>query len=203
MGSNRHFMDEVEEPKKRKAKRKKLRNTNHNSRGRRWSKIGRDIRNLFDPNLPLQIHCVAYAFSGSEAWTSTRLPRYWITLGKEIIFDYPKHFLDCIVFEPSEWEKEHFGDEAGTLRHYYTYGGEYYVPEITELIREYIKRPKEALMDPFENDHWGLTDILRAADRRIGKRRLLEMKTENPSVMKIISLRLNQNNSKEEQSENR
>ena len=27
-------------------------------------------------------------------WGGTDLPRYWITLGKEIIFDYPKDFLD-------------------------------------------------------------------------------------------------------------
>jgi hypothetical protein len=66
------------------------------------------------------------------------------------------------------------------------------VSAISNLIRDYINCPKEALLEPFENDRWGLTDILRAADRRIGKRRLLEMNPENPWAKKIISFRLNQ-----------
>ena len=48
-------------------------------------------------------------------------------------------------------------------------------------------------MQPFTDDKWGITDILRACDRRIGKRRLIQMhdETENAVVREIIEKRLN------------
>ena len=167
---------------------------NHKWKERSWSKLGRDIRALFAPNLPLRIHCVAYALNSKEACGSTRFPRYWITLGKETIFDYPKHFMECVVHSPSDCEKNRYGEEAGMLKHNYPY--ENGVSDISRLIRDYINRPKETLLEPFENDLWGLIEILRAADRRIGKRRLQEMNPENQSARKIISLRLKQNTSR-------
>ena len=173
----------------------RIRKLNHKPDGARsWSKLGRDIRSLFAPKLPLQIHCVAYALNSKEAMGSTRLPRYWITLGKEIIFDFPKQFMETVIHEPSEWMINHYGDEAGMLKHEYPYSQSRGVSDISNFIRKYIETPKEKLMEPFENDYWGLADILRAADRRIGKRRLMEMNTDNPGARKIISLRLNQNN---------
>jgi hypothetical protein len=44
----------------------------------------------------------------------------------------------------------------------------------------------------FENDAWGLVNILKSADRRIGKRRLRELKskTHNRAAHKIIEERL-------------
>jgi len=157
---------------------------------RRWSKLGRDIRAFFAPGIPLQIHCISEALKGKSAQGRITFPRYWLTLGKEIIFHYPTDFLDDVVGEASERNKEIFGVDCLTVRHLYPYNKE--VSDISDLIRDYINRPKEALLEPFENDKWGLTDILKAADRRIGKRRLLEMNTENPWVKKIISLRLSQ-----------
>lgn len=58
---------------------------------RPWSKLQKEVYLLVDPKLDFQIHCVAYRM-GSQ-YGSTDLPRYWITLGKETIFDYPKHFI--------------------------------------------------------------------------------------------------------------
>ena len=166
---------------------------NHKPAGARsWSKLGRDIRALFDPNLPLQIHCVAYALNSKEARGSTRLPRYWITLGKEIIFDFPKQFLETVIEEPSDRMKKRLGEEAGMLKHLYPFYQDRGVSDISDFLREYIERPKEALTEPFENDYWGLSEILRAADRRVGKRKLREMNPENPGARKIIFLRLNQ-----------
>lgn len=45
----------------------------------------------------------------------------------------------------------------------------------------------------FEHDHCGLINILRAADRRIGLRRLpdLKRKTGNKAALKVIEARLN------------
>ena len=64
---------------------------------------------------------------------------------------------------------------------------------ISKFFREYIDTPKsELLTASFTNDEWGLADILRASDRRIGKNRLAELydKTESESVKKIIRKRL-------------
>lgn len=100
------------------------------------------------------------------------LPRYWITLGKDIIFDYPKDF-------PGNSDYPYITD----------------VPDISQLIREYIDTPVDELLSKdFADDKWGLTDILRAADRRIGKRRLESLRDgiTNPSAQTIIAKRLNQ-----------
>lgn len=114
---------------------------------KRWSKLQREIYTLIDESINMQIHCSIYRMDSQ--YGSTDLPRYWITLGKEIIFDYPKQFNHEL----------------------YPYITE--VSCISNIIREYIDTPLERLLDyQFENDKWGLTDILKAADRRIGKKRL-------------------------------
>jgi len=158
---------------------------------RRWSKLGRDIKALFAHGLPVQIHCNNRPPNCKFPQGSSSFPRYWITLGKETIFNYPSDFLELIDHEASDYEKKRTGMEFVDVWNSYPFEN-HGVSEISCLIRDYINRPKEALMEPFENDRWGLTDIFRAADRRIGKQRLEEMKTENTGVKKIISLRLTQ-----------
>ena len=62
------------------------------------------------------------------------------------------------------------------------------------MLREYIDTTSSELMTKkFEGDHWGLTDILRAADRRIGQRRLAELAeiVSNPAAQKILKQRIN------------
>jgi len=114
---------------------------------------------------------------------STDLPRYWITLNKEIIFDYPKQFAtdDGRV-------RNLTGFEAG-------YPHTTDISDITDLIRDYIDTPKEELLTRiFQDDYWGLINILRAADRRIGIRRLevLKKKTHNIAAHKVMEARLKQ-----------
>ena len=60
------------------------------------------------------------------------------------------------------------------------------------IIEAYIECPENELMKSFTDDKWGITDILRACDRRIGKRRLIQMhdETENAVVREIIEKRL-------------
>ncbi len=90
---------------------------------------------------------------------STGLPRYWITLDKNIIWDYPKQFIDKKL------------KNDGVIK---TYPYNTDISEISDLIEEYIQMDKEELFQKhFENDLWGLVNILKAADRRIGIRRLL------------------------------
>lgn len=47
-------------------------------------------------------------------------------------------------------------------------------------------------MNEFENDKWGITEIIRVCDRRIGKRRLheLEKTITNEMLLGIIKRRL-------------
>jgi len=143
-----------------------------------WSKLQRELYKLISDNLNFQIHCVAYPMN--SVYGSTDLPRYWITLNKETIWDYPKQFVtkDGTV-------KNISGNEVG-----YPYKTD--VSDISELIREYIDTPKDDILNKvFENDHWGLINILRAADRRVGERRLCELKkkTHNIAANKIIEAR--------------
>jgi hypothetical protein len=68
---------------------------------------------------------------------------------------------------------------------------------MSNIIREYIDTPiSELLVKSFENDHWGLTGILRAADYRIGKTRLLILKGRNSVVDKVINRRLREGSNK-------
>ena len=149
---------------------------------RPWSKLQRDLYKILDNKINFQIHCVAYRKDSQRG--STNLPRFWITLGKETLWDYPKDFV-----------KEHgTKNYSDTKIHNYPYSSD--VPDISDLLREYIETPKEEIYEKhFENDKWGLINILKSADRRIGKRRLIELKskTHNVAANKIIEERLKGN----------
>ena len=145
----------------------------------RWSKLQSEIYKIMDEEINLQIHCSVYPMN--SRYGSTNLPRYWITLEKEILFDYPKQFVTA-----EGTIKNLTGFEA-----IYPYQTD--ICAISDLLREYIDTPKDDLLSKhFENDYWGLVNILRAADRRIGTRRLqlLKRKTNNIAVHKVIEARL-------------
>ncbi len=146
---------------------------------KRWSKLQRELYKLIADDINFQLHCIAYPMRSQ--YGSSSLPRYYITLNKEIIWDYPKDFTlkDGTV-----------GNYTGESKDY-PYNTD--VPDISHLIREYIDTPKEEIYSKsFENDKWGLTNILKSADRRIGKRHLLDLseKIKNRKAHKIIELRL-------------
>lgn len=146
---------------------------------RPWSKLQKEVYLLVDPKLDFQIHCVAYRM-GSQ-YGSTDLPRYWITLGKETIFDYPKHF----IHSEGPDENSRIAYEALSI---YPYSSE--TSEISNMLREYIDTPLSELMT---KRSLGTHDILRAADRRIGQRRLAELAeiVSNPAAQKILKQRIN------------
>ena len=127
-----------------------------------------------DPAVEFQIHCALYEMNSNDGYHGNKLPRYFITIGKEIVFDYPKDFDTTYRygFNSYPWDTD--------------------IQDISNLIEQYIQRPESELMNPLEEDRWGLTDILRACDRRIGKRRLSEIAkdTENEVVKKIIMKRI-------------
>ena len=93
-----------------------------------------------------QIHCRAYRMPKSKSCTP-QIPRYWVTIGrgkdKETVWDYPGDF----EVYPYEWTED--------------------VPDISSLIREYIDTPRNKVKTRvFENDKFGLVNVLRQYDRR-------------------------------------
>lgn len=150
---------------------------------KRWSALQREIYKIIDEHINLQIHLSNYRMNSQ--YGSTDLPRYWITLDNEIIFDYPKQFV--FTDENGSFIKNLRGD-----RLYYPYQTD--ISEISNLIREYIDTPKEEVFSKhFENDHWSLINILKASDRRFGAKRLelLKKRTDNKAALKVIEHRLN------------
>lgn len=147
----------------------------------RWSKLQKELYLIIDPRINFQLHCSVYRMQSQ--WGSTDLPRYWITLGKEIIFDYPKQFVngDGLIDNLSAQGKDMV----------YPYNCKD-ICSISNLIRAYIDTPVDEIMTKhYDQDFWGLANILRAADRRIGLRRLetLRKRKGNLAAQKVILAR--------------
>src|SRR5215468_2536234 len=98
-----------------------------------WSKLQREIEKLFVPELKVRVHCRAYRMASQRG--STDLPRYWVTLNRSVIWDYPRDFKSTL---------------SG-----YPYANE--VSAISQLIRQYIDTPSKALLTTEFNDPWQLT----------------------------------------------
>lgn len=119
---------------------------------KRWSKLQKAVEALFVTVPKIRIQCRSYRMGSQRG--STNLPRYWVTLDKETIWDYPKDFKTAV--------------ESG-----YPYQTD--ISTFSELIRQYIDTQLDQLLiNSLEQDTWGLTDVLRAADRRLGRERLRE-----------------------------
>ena len=149
---------------------------------KRWSKLQKRFYELVDEGIDFQIHCAVYRMQSRRGGTD--LPRYFITLAGEIIFDYPKDFVQKSGGVKSLAQ--------GALTKIYPYGND--ISDIGELIREYIDTPKDELFKKhFDADEWGLANILKAADKRIGKRRLqiLAKNKKNQAMQKVVQARLN------------
>ena len=148
---------------------------------KRWSKLQRQLYAVIDPTLDFQIHCAAYRMDSRRG--TSDLPRYWITLNGEIIFDYPRQFVN------DKGELKNLSPDARVQR--YPYAND--VSAISDLLRAYIDTPAEEIMTRhFAEDYWGLANILRAADKRIGARRLdtLRRRKGNLAAQKVIAARM-------------
>lgn len=133
----------------------------------RWSKLKKLLEELFDPALDLRIHCTVHRSEGGPD-----IGRYWVVLDKETIWEEPRKVIPSLV--------------AGSANPV--------AAEITPILREYLDTPKDALLThSFAGDRWGIVDILRSADRRVGKRRLVELRetTHVEAAHLIIDRRLN------------
>ena len=122
-----------------------------------WSKLQRDIYKLLDPSLGLQIQCrvTKTGMSNHDGLVDYDV-NHWVTLGKgenqEILF----HTQRCV-------------EKDADIKHLYQKKKE--VESLSQVIREYIETPREELFTKnFEGDKYGFINILRCADRRVGKR---------------------------------
>ena len=139
----------------------------------RWSKLQRQLYQIVDERIRLQLHCAVYRMDSQRG--STGLPRYWITLGDEIIWDYPRRFVGVLP----------------RLRGWYPYNTD--ISEISTLIRAYLDTPVASLLSSrFPEDRWGLVNILRASDRRIGSRQwpALKRKIKSRAALKVLQARM-------------
>lgn len=119
----------------------------------RWSKLRVLIQELFDPRLKIDIHCTAMRGEGDS------IGKYWIVLDGETIWQAPQNV-------GAQLQAGAFNDAAS---------------QITVLLREYLDAPRNELLSrEFSGDRWGIIELLRAADRRIGKAKLKEFFGEAP-----------------------
>ena len=143
---------------------------NHGHSPKPWSKLKSRVEALFAPGLPLAIHCNVFV-KVHKGWTFDE-PRHWVMLGHgrtgRIIWDFPGPFLPQ---GPDGLPRSTRGPPLATWEA--GYGSRGRKPsDPSALMRDYLDRPRERLMQPFE-DPWELAAILRAADRQLGRACLL------------------------------
>ena len=147
------------------------------SMAKRWSKLKKLIEDLFAPGLPLQIHCTVIRTTlHNEGSLAEVLGVFTICLGKEVIWNFPRQFVN---------EETVYADGGNQ----YSFG----VRDLNELLRDYLDTPRgELLKKKFPRDYFGMTNILKAADRRVGVDRLQKhfKDCEQESVVKVLSARL-------------
>lgn len=130
-----------------------------------WSKLQSALYKVIDKKVNFQIHSCSY-----DIGDSVGIPRYWITIRKDIVWDFPKNAM----WDNSDWN---FFNEAKS---------------ISRLIKTYVDCPKDKLLTNIFNDRWKMLPYLLACDKRIGKKRLMQMveKDEYSCVAWIIRRRL-------------
>ena len=139
---------------------------------RRWSKLKSKVEALWAPELLLAIHCNVFR-KVTKHFTFDE-PRHWIVLNGKVIWDFPGPFLkpDVLVGHTPKPKPEPRGEWLDYWESGYGWNGvEPSTPSF--LMETWIDRPRDRLMAPVEEDRWELTDILRAADRRLGRAALL------------------------------
>ena len=137
---------------------------------KRWSKLQSKLYDIISDKIDFSIHVEKYPCNSNDShYDKNRvLPRYFITINNEIIFDYPKNFPNSTT--------------------YFISGNK--MSKISNIIENYINTPKEKIMT-IPPDEFGLTNILRVCDKRVGYRRLKKIydNTNNETIKKIITLR--------------
>jgi hypothetical protein len=143
---------------------------------KRWSKLRSPVESLFVDGLRLGIQCSEIRPTwNNEGSLVEVLGTFTVRLNKTVIWDFPKQFVTYWTGYP----------DGGNQ---YSYS----VSDINGLLREYLDTPKAALpAKQFERDYFGITDILKAADRRLGLTRLTEYfaSCDKPWVLSVLESR--------------
>ena len=124
-----------------------------------WSGLKKTCESFFVDHINLQIYATHY-----NGIKDIPIPRWWFTLDKRTIWSFPEDFL--AFKNPGLEPAARYID------------GDY---SIADTVRMYIEMPKDQLLThKHPEDQWGLTDILRSADRRIGRDRLTDWAEKLP-----------------------
>lgn len=156
------------------------------SKPRPFTKLEKRIEELFEPKLNLKFRCHSYPIRSQ--WGSSSIPRFYLKLDKEIIWDFPKDF------EVKEIQFYQWMDDN----------------KISQLVRAYVDTPVAELLEKeFEiekpsfianfkdkdstevNIDYKLTELFKAADRRLGKEKLFKWakKKDNPNPKVCLILK--------------
>ena len=142
--------------------------------GQPWSKLERRLRDLPDPALRLRFRFTAYRQDAiATPWEGDAACKFWITQGKDTVWAVPRD--------------RHSGDRADI-----GYAARRSPGWLVEMAADYLQQPRDRLLDWTPDwGGWGLPDILKACDRRIGRRQwaaLREIIIE-PVALHLIDLR--------------
>ena len=167
---------------------------------KRFSKLKKEIENLFHPDLKMEFCCSAYWMRPKNGYASRSIPRFYVKLDGKIIWDYPKDFE--VDGRSSEWcsdngisalVREYIDTPIDELLHK-KFSGEY--KRFGDIIT-YRKDPKgekvKFIMEQADPKvATSLIDIFKMADRRLGKKKIAELGAliANYSPNLIIAVRL-------------
>ncbi|MFY2764621.1 hypothetical protein [Arenimonas sp. MALMAid1274] len=139
-----------------------------------WSKLERRLRDLPDPSLKLRFRFTAYRQEAIQTpWEGDAACKFWITQGKDTIWAVPRD--------------RHPGDDADI-----GYSARRSPGWLVELAAEYLQLPRDQLLNWTPDwSGWGLPDLLKACDRRIGKRQFPALKAlvTEPAALRLLDLR--------------
>lgn len=128
--------------------------------GQGGSAVGAELR--------MAIHC--NVFTKVTRHFTFQEPRHWIVLNGQVIWDFPGPFLRPGL-DPGRTPRVKPEPRGDWLDYWESgYGMDGLQPSTPSFLMEtWIDRPRGQLMTPIEEDRWELTDLLRAADRRLGR----------------------------------
>ena len=161
----------------------------------KFSKLKKEIEKLFDQKLDMQFCCSAYPMRPKNGYATRSIPRFYVKIGKDIIWDFPKDF----EVEPrsSEWCSDN-GISALVREYIDTPVAELLSKEFSGEFRTLSHRPpRKGHPKKFRIRHSdmevvkSLTDIFKTADRRVGKQKLYiwAANSETPQVEIIMNAR--------------
>lgn len=140
-----------------------------------WTKLERRLRDLPDPALDLRFRFTAYRYEVIQTpWAGELACKFWITQGKSTLWSVPRD--------------RHVGDGGKGI----DYFGRRSPGWLVEIAAAYLDLPRDALIDWTPDwPGWGLVDILKACDRRIGRRQWGRLRSvvAEPAALHLLDLR--------------